>query len=117
MGALSYFGIAVTRIGFGWLIADFSFPSRWEGKLQGSSGLMRRNFVVFKKYSRLSIEIETASGSIDFEVKGSDGSPLPPSSGSYGRDADISIDVSAFKRCSVTLSMNQFNGRFCITLQ
>ena len=117
MGILFYFGIATTKIGFGWLMADFSFPTRWEGCFHGSSGLMRRNFVVFKKYSALSIEIETASGSIDFDVKGPDGSSLSPASAVYGRDASVLIDVSRLKRCTVALNMRQFDGRFRITLQ
>lgn len=116
MSGLYYLGIAITRIGCGCFF-DFSFPSRWEGRLQGTSGLMRRNFVIFKNYSKLLIEIETNSGTIDFDVRGSDGSSLPPASAAYGRDLSVLIDVSRFKRCSVALRMQHFNGEFHIALQ
>lgn len=116
MGGLYYFGIATTRVGCGCFV-DFSFPTRWEGQFQGTSGLLRRNFVVFKKYTKLLIEIETNSGTIDFDVKGSDNSTLSPASGVYGRDISVLVDVSHFKRCSVALRMQHFNGRFHIALQ
>lgn len=96
---------------------EFSFPTRWESQLQGTSGLLRRNFVIFKKYSKLLIEIETNSGAIDFEIKGSDGSTLSPSSGAYGRDISVLINVSRFKRCSAALRLQNFNGKFHIVLQ
>lgn len=117
IGILYYFGIITTRAGGGWLIADFSFPTRWEGKLQGSSGFFRRNFVIFRKYSMLAVEIETSSGALDFEITAPDGSVLSPVSGVYGQNADILIDVSRLKRCSVTLRTDQFNGQFHIALQ
>lgn len=115
MGGLYYLGIATTRIGCGCFI-DFSFPTRWEGQIQGTSGLLHRNFVVFKKYSKLLIEIQTNSGTIDFDVRGSDGSTLSPASGTYGPDVSVLMDVSRFKRCSVALRMQRFNGKFSILL-
>ena len=115
--ALYYFGIMTTRAGASWLHTGISLPPRWEGCSAGTTGFMRRNFVIFKKYRKLSIETETNSGAIECEVRGADGSPLSPASGSYGRDASFLIDVSPCKRCMVTLKMTQFHGRFRITLQ
>lgn len=117
IGALYYFGIAVTRFGADWFRADVSLPTRWDGQRDGSIGFLRRNFVIFKKYSVLAIDIETNSGALDFEVKGPDGSILSPASGVYGRDASVLVDVSRFKRCSVTLRMDHFHGKFHISLQ
>ncbi len=113
---LWYFGIAVTRVGFSWFRASLSLPARWEGKLSGSSGLMRRNFVILKGCSTLSIEIVSISGAMAFEINAPDGSVLSPASGSYGRDAALLFDVSHLKRCSVTLYVEDFNGSFRITL-
>lgn len=115
--ALYYFGIMGTRVTANWFLADLSLPTRWEGKSAGTTGLMRRNFAVFKKYSVLAVEYETTSGSIQVEVHSPDGSILSPASGSYGRDGSIRIDVSRLKRCSVTLRMEQFYGSFRIALQ
>ena len=115
--ALYYFGFLVTRATASWLRADLSLPARWEGSTLGTTGLMRRNFAVFRRYQYLSIETETDSGSIECEVMGPDGSLLSPASGSYGRDASFLIDVSQFRRCSVTLKLEQFNGRYRVTLQ
>lgn len=115
--ALYYFGFLITRAGVSWFRADLSLPTRWEGSTGGTTGFMRRNFAVFRKYRKLSIKTETNSGAIECEVRGPDGSPLSPASGFYGRDASFLIDVSAYKRCTVTLRMEQFHGRFCITLQ
>ena len=117
MGALYYWGIVTTRVACGLFIGDFSFPTHWEGKIQGTSGFLRRNFVVFKKYSALSIQVETDSGSLEFEVQGPDGSLLPPSAGTYGRDAAVLIDLGRLMRCSVALRMDRFCGSFHIALQ
>lgn len=117
IGALHYFGIAVTRVCFGWFTVSFSLPTRWEGKFQGTSGFFRRNFMVFRKYSALTVKIDTYSGTLDFEAKAPDGSMLSPASGVYGRDASILIDVSHLKRCSVALRMDHFSGQFRIALQ
>lgn len=117
MGTLYYFGIATPQMTFGLFNCAFSFPTRWEGELHGSSGLMRRNFVVFKKYRALTIQVETRSGTLEFEVTGPDGSVLSPVSGVYGRDSSALIDVSQLKRCSVTLRMDHFDGKFHIALQ
>ena len=114
---LYYFGILVTRVTASWLRADLSLPTRWEGSTLGTTGLMRRNFAVFRQYRQLSIETEANSGSIECAVRGPDGSLLSPVSGSFGRDTSCLIDVSQYRRCTVTLKMEQFNGRFCITLQ
>lgn len=114
---LYYFGIATTRTACGLFIGGFSSPAHWDGKLLGASGLMRRNFVIFKQYSALAIQTETNSGTLEFEVTGPDGSILSPASRAYGRDASALIDVSSLKRCSVTLRMYQFNGAFHIMLQ
>ena len=78
---------------------------------------MRRSFVIFKKYSTLYVEIETASGSMEFEVKTSDGSRLSPASGAYGRDASLRFDVNRLGRCSVALRMDHFSGTFHVALQ
>lgn len=115
--ALWYFGIAVTRAGFSWFHAGYSLPARWEGTLSDASGLMGRNFVVFRKYSALSIEIETNSGAMQFQVKTSDGRVLSPASGSYGADARVLFDLSAVRRCRVQLQAAGFSGAFRITLQ
>lgn len=115
--ALYYFGFLVTRATASWFRADLSLPTRWEGKSAGTTGLMRRNFVVFKRYSKLSIEIEAASGAMDFEVRGPDGSTLPPDSGTYGQSTSVRLDLSGVRRCSVTLRMEQFHGSFHISLQ
>lgn len=117
MGALWYFGIATTRFRGGWFQAEISLPTRWEGKHEGGVGFIRRNFVIFKGYSALAVQTETYSGTLDVVVKGPDGSTLSPSSGVYGRDTSVLIDVSRFKRCSVTLRMDHFNGNFRIALQ
>ena len=114
---LYYFGILVTRATASLFHAGLSLPTRWEGRTLGTSGLMRRNFAVFKRHQHLSIETETDSGSIECEVRGPDGSLLSPASGSFGRDASYLIDVNQYRRCAVTLKMDQFNGRFRITLQ
>ena len=114
---LNYFGILVTRATASWLRAELSLPTRWEGSTLGTTGFLRRNFAVFQRYQHLSIETETSSGSIECEVKGADGSLLPPVSGSYGRDASFLIDVGRHRRCAVTLKMEQFAGHFRITLQ
>ena len=115
--ALYYFGFLVTRATASWFRADLSLPARWEGSTLGTTGLMRRNFAVFRRYQQLSIETETNSGSIECEVRAPDGSILPPVSGSYGRNASFLIDVSQYRRCAVTLKMEQFSGRYRITLQ
>ena len=114
---LNYFGILVTRATASWLRTDISLPTRWEGSTLGTTGLMRRNFAVLQRYRQLSIETETSSGAIEFEVRGPDGSLLSPASGSYGRDAAFLVDVSRYRRCAVTLKMEQFAGHFRITLQ
>lgn len=115
---LYYFGIGFTSsAGFAVFRASYSLPTRWTGKLMDSSGYMRRNFVVFQKYSALSIEVETDSGALDFEVKGPDGSTLSPASGAYGRDSSFVIDLSRVKRCSITLRTDHFCGAFHIALQ
>lgn len=115
--ALYYFGFFVPRAGFSIFRASCSLPTRWEGKFLDTSGCMCRNFVVFKKHSKLAIAFETASGTIEFEVNGPDGSSLSPASGVWGRDAFVLIDVSRLKRCSVSLRMDRFCGNFQITLQ
>ena len=115
--ALYYFGILVTRATASMFRAELSFPARWEGRTVGTTGFMRRNFAVFQRYQHISIETETDSGTIECEVREPDGSLLPPASGSYGRDASFLIDVSQYRRCTVTLKMEQFNGRYRITLQ
>lgn len=114
---LYYFGFGVTRAGVFILNASYSLPTRWEGKLSDASGYLRRNFVVFKKYSTLSVEAETASGAIDVQVKAPDSSVLSPVSGAYGRDASLLFDVSRLRRCSVALHTDHFSGNFRITLQ
>ena len=114
---LYYFGFGVTRAGIFILNASYSLPTRWEGKLSDASGYMRRNFAVFKKYSVLSVEIETNSGTIDVELKAPDGSILSPVSGACGRDARLLFDVSHLKRCSIALRIDHFSGAFRITLQ
>lgn len=114
---LYYLGFGVTQAGVFILHASYSLPTRWEGKIKDTTGFMRRNFVVFKKYSALAVEVETASGTLEFEVKASDGSPLSPVSGRYGRDVSLLIDVSQIRRCSVALRMDHFSGSFRITLQ
>ena len=115
--ALYYFGILGTRVTASWFCADISLPTRWEGSHGGTSGFMRRRFAVFKKYRQLSVETETNSGTIECEVKGPDGSLLSPASGAYGRNASYLVDVSQYKRCTITLRMKHFNGRFRIILQ
>ena len=114
---LYYLGFFVTKAGIFIFIASRSLPTRWEGRTSDASGYMRRNFVVSKRYSALCVEIETASGSMGFEVKAPDGSRLSPASGAYGRDRSILIDVSRLKRCLVTLQMDHFSGTFHIALQ
>ena len=114
---LYYFGFGVTRAGVFILNASYSLPTRWEGKLSDASGYLRRNFVVFQKYSTLSVEAETASGALDIQVKAPDGSVLSPVSGAYGRDAGLLFDVSRLRRCSVALYMDHFSGNFRIALQ
>lgn len=114
---LYYFGFGITRAGVFVLNASYSLPARWEGKLSGASGHMRRNFVVFKQYAALAVEIEAASGTLEAEVKAPDGSVLSPASGALGRDASLLFDVSQLRRCSVTLRADHFSGAFRITLQ
>lgn len=53
---LNYFGFLVIKSGICLFSAHYSFPTRWEGKYSEMSGFLRRNFVVFKNYSVLSIE-------------------------------------------------------------
>lgn len=115
--ALYCFGFFVPRAGFSIFRASCSLPTRWEGKFWDTSGCMHRNFVVFRKYSKLVIAFEATSGTIEFEVKGPDGSSLSPASGAWSRDASVLIDVSRFKRCSVYLRMERFCGNFQIALQ
>lgn len=115
--ALNYFGILVTRVTASWFRADLSLPTRWEGRTLGTTGLIRRNFFVFKQYQQLSVETETDSGAVECEVRGPDSSLLSPVSGTYGRNASLLIDVSRYRRCAVTLKMERFSGRFRITLQ
>lgn len=114
---LYYFGFFVTQAGFSIFRASYSLPARWEGKISETTGFMRRNFVIFRKYSALSFETETASGSIELELREPGGSLLSPASGTYGRDSSILFDVSQLKRCSVTLRMDHFSGTFRIALQ
>lgn len=114
--ALYYFGFMITRVTASSFHAYFSLPSRWEGHTTGTSGFMRRNFAVFKKYSALSVEVEVNSGSLNFEVRAPDGSILSPATGSCGRNASALINVSRLRRCSVTLRMDHFNGKFRIAL-
>lgn len=115
--ALNYFGFIVTKAGITCFGASCSLPIRWDGKFAGMSGFMRRNFVVFRKYSTLAIEVDTDSGTLHFEVKAPDGSILSPAPGTYGQDASVCIDVSQFRRCSIALRMEHFKGKFCIVLQ
>ena len=114
---LYYFGIIVTRVKSGWFCADISLPTRWAGSFAGTSGFMRRNFAISKKYRQLSIEIDTNSGIIEFEVKGTNASTLSPISGAYGQGSQVLINVNGLKSCSVALRMDHFNGSFCITLK
>lgn len=115
---LYYFGIGFTsKACFAVFHADCSLPTHWKGTFLDASGYMRRNFLIFKKFSKLAIEIESTSGTMGFEVKDPDGSILSPLSGTYGRNASVLLDVSRFKRCSVTLRMDHFNGNFHIALQ
>lgn len=114
---LYYFGFLVTRAGFAIFRASYSLPARWEGKISETTGFMRRNFVIFRKYTSLSFEAETTSGAIELELKEPNGSLLSPASGAYGRNVSISFDVSQLKRCSATLRMDHFSGTFCIALQ
>lgn len=114
---LYYFGFGVAKVGVFILNASYSLPARWEGTLSEATGYMRRNFAAFKRYSTLRMEAETASGSLEFEVRAPDGSLLSPVSGSYGRDADLLFDVSRFRRCSAVLRMDHFSGKFRIALQ
>lgn len=114
---LYYFGYGVTRAGVFILNASYSLPTRWEGKLSEASGYLRRNFVVFKKYPTLSVEVETASGALEVQVKAPDGSALSPASGACGRDASLLFDVSCLRHCSVALHMDHFSGNFRIALQ
>ena len=106
---LYYFGFLVTRAGASWLRTDVSLSTRWEGKTLGTTG--------FRSYSVLAVEVETDSGTLEFEVKAPDGSTLSPASGVYGRDARILFDVGPYKRCAVMLNMAQFSGHYRITLQ
>lgn len=114
---LYYFGFGVTKAGIFILNASYSLPTRWEGKFSDAGGFMRRNFVIFKRYSALAVGIETASGSIEVEIMAPDGSRLSPVSGSYGQDAGLLFDVSRLKHCSVSLRMDHFSGSFRIALQ
>ena len=114
---LYYFGILVTSATASWFRGNVSFPTRWEGRTAGTTGYMRRNFAVFRRYQHLSIETGTNSGAIECEVRGPDGSLLSPVSGAYGRNASFLIDVSQYRRCAVTLKMEQFCGHFHIALQ
>ena len=114
---LYYFGILVTSATASWFRVGISLPARWEGTSAGTSGFMRRNFVVFKKHQQLSIKIETDSGALAFEVKAPDGSTLSPVSSTSGRSALALIDVRQCKRCTITLNMKQFHGKFHINLQ
>ena len=115
--ALNYSGILVTRATASMFRAELSFPTSWEGRTVGTTGFMRRNFAVFQRYQHISIETETDSGVIECEVREPDNSLISSVSGSYGRDAAFLIDVSQYRRCTVTLKMEQFNGRYRITLQ
>ena len=115
--ALYYLGFMVTRATASSFRADLSLPTRWDGHTTGTSGFMRRNFAIFKKYSALSVEVEINSGLLNFEVRAPDGSILSPATGSCGRNASVLIDVSRLRRCSVTLRMDHFNGKFRIALQ
>lgn len=115
--ALYYFGILVIRTGASWFRADISLPTRWEGKSAGTTGFQQRNFVFFRSCSALSIDIETVSGTLEFEVKAPDGSPLSPASGVFGRDVRVLFDIEPYNRCTVALKMLQFNGHFRVTLQ
>lgn len=85
--------------------------------MSDAAGFMRRNFVIFKQFSALAVEIETAFGALEFEVKAPDGTLLSPASIFYGRDASVRIDVSQLRRCTVTLRMDHFSGTFHIALQ
>lgn len=114
---LYYCGFGVTKAGVFILNASYSLPTRWEGKMSNAAGFMRRNFVIFKQFSALAVEIETAFGALEFEVKAPDGTLLSPASGFYGRDASVRIDVSQLRRCTVTLRMDHFSGTFHIALQ
>lgn len=114
---LNYFGFLVTHANIAAFRADFSFPTRWEGKFVDTSGYMQRNFVVFRKYNTLAVEIESTSGTLEFEIKGPDGSILSPASGTYGSDSSALIDVRRFRRCSAALRMEHFCGKFHISLQ
>ena len=79
--ALYYFGLLTSHATFAVFRASCSLPTRWEGKIADTTGFMRRNFVVFPKYSALSVDVETTSGTMEFEVRGPDGVLLSPVSG------------------------------------
>lgn len=115
--ALYCFGLLTSHATFAVFRASCSLPTRWEGKIADTTGFMRRNFVVFPKYSALSVDVETTSGTLEFEVRGPDGVLLSPVSGHYGRDASLLIDVSQVRRCSVSLRMDRFHGMFRVALQ
>lgn len=114
---LYYFGFFTTHETIALFRAERSLPTRWQGKYTDTSGSLRRNFVVFKKYSTLSVEVETASGALSVEVKAPNGSILSPVSGAYETNSPVLFDMSRFKRCSVLLQMDHFHGQFLITLQ
>ena len=115
---LSYFGIGFTINSYSSVFcACRSFLTRGAGKFDDASGCSRRNFVVSKKNAALAVEVETASGTLDVEVKASNGSTLSPASGAYGQDSPVLIDVSRVNRCLVTLRMNHFSGKFHIELR
>lgn len=114
--ALNYFGLLVVKAGVSLFGAHYSLPTRWEGKYSGTTGFMRRNFVVFRNYSALTIEAETITGALQFEVNTPDGTPLFSDSGSYTQNRSVPIDVGQFKHCSVTVRMERFNGQFRVAL-
>lgn len=114
---LYYFGFFTTHATIALFRAELSLPTRWQGNYTDTSGSLRRNFVIFKKYSALSVEVKTTSGALNVEVKAPDGSILPPVSGAYETNSPVFFDISRFKRCSVLLQMDHFHGQFHITLQ
>lgn len=112
--ALDRFGLLVCRRG--WSIAGGSWAraSAWKGSYRILTGRLSKNFVIGPGRGSLVLCVETGSGRLSIQVKGSGGALL--CQGESVGTAPLQVDVRGQRRCRVTLRGESFCGAFHIYL-
>lgn len=112
--ALDRFGLLVRRRG--WSIAGGSRAgaSAWKGSYRILTGRLSKNFVTGPGRGSLVLCVETGSGRLSIQVKGSGGALLYQ--GESAGSAPFRVDVRGQRRCQVTLRGEGFRGAFQIYL-